>query len=114
DAGTTGVRSLAIGEDGAVVAGSYRDFAQHFPRPGWVEHDAGEIWDAVAATLADVAGAIEGPVAAVGLTDQRETVVVWDRRTGRPLHRAIVWQDRRTSERCHELAREGWQPEIRA
>ncbi|MGH2684419.1 MAG: glycerol kinase GlpK [Actinomycetota bacterium] len=103
DAGTTGVRSLAVGDDGAIIGGAYREFPQHFPRPGWVEHDADDIWSAVQATLAEVLGSIDQPIAAVGITDQRETVVVWDRRTGRPLHRAIVWQDRRTAERCDEL-----------
>jgi glycerol kinase len=103
DAGTTGVRSFAVDESGQPVAIAYREFPQYFPRPGWVEHDAMEIWAAVEATLADVVGQLGQPVAALGITNQRETVVVWDRRTGRPLHRAIVWQDRRTSARCDQL-----------
>jgi glycerol kinase len=113
DAGTTGVRSLAVDHDGEVVASSYREFTQHFPRPGWVEHDAEEIWSAVAATLTDVVGRCAAPVAAIGITDQRETVVLWDRRTGRPLHRAVVWQDRRTAGRCEELAEAGHLPLVR-
>jgi glycerol kinase len=113
DAGTTGVRSLAVDADGRVVGASYREFAQHFPRPGWVEHDALEIWDAVRTTLGELVGAVGQPVAAVGITDQRETVVAWDRRTGRPRHRAIVWQDRRTADRCEELAGAGHQPLVR-
>ena len=76
---------------------SYREFPQHFPQPGWVEHDADDIWDAVETTLAELKAKLGQPIAAIGITDQRETVVVWDKRTGRPLHRAIVWQDRRTA-----------------
>jgi glycerol kinase len=91
-------------DDGRPSISSYREFTQHFPRPGWVEHDAAEIWDAVAATLADVAARTGDTIAAIGITNQRETVVAWDRRTGTPLARAIVWQDRRTAERCAELA----------
>src|SRR5688572_8641328 len=108
DAGTTGVRSFALDEAGQPVGLAYREITQHFPRPGWVEHDATEIWDAVAATLAEVLDALDHPpVAAIGITNQRETTVVWDRRTGRPRHRAIVWQDRRTAERCDELRDQG-------
>lgn len=107
DAGTTGVRSVAVDGSGAVVASAYREFAQHFPQPGWVEHDADEIWAAVSATLADVVAEIDEPVVAIGITDQRETVVAWDRRTGRPRHRAIVWQDRRTAARCDALREAG-------
>jgi glycerol kinase len=114
DAGTTGIRSLAVDHTGAVRASSYREFTQHFPRPGWVEHDASEIWDAARATLVDLLGRIDEPPAAIGITNQRETVVAWDRRTGAPLHRAIVWQDRRTAERCDELAAEGLLPLVRS
>ncbi|HMG44442.1 MAG TPA: glycerol kinase GlpK [Acidimicrobiales bacterium] len=108
DAGTTGVRSFAFDESGRPVGTAYRELTQHFPRPGWVEHDADEIWTAVTATLTEVLdGLDQPPVAAVGVTNQRETTVVWDRRTGRPLHRAIVWQDRRTAARCDELREQG-------
>src|SRR3954462_11276507 len=110
DAGTTGVRAFAVDEDGAPAGWSYREFPQYFPRPGWVEHDAEEIWAAVEATLAELRRRLaeDGQtVAAIGITNQRETVVVWDRRTGRPLHRAIVWQDRRTAARCEELTAAG-------
>ncbi|NLA34252.1 MAG: glycerol kinase, partial [Actinobacteria bacterium] len=100
DAGTTGVRSLAVDERGAVVGWKYREFTQHFPRPGWVEHDANEIWEAVRGTLADLVGELDEPIAAIGITDQRETIVVWDRVSGAPLARAIVWQDRRGADRC--------------
>jgi glycerol kinase len=116
DAGTTGVRSLAIGTDGLPLASSYREFPQHFPQPGWVEHDAGDIWRVTMETLADVAtemNAAGNTVAAIGITNQRETVVVWDRRTGQPRHRAIVWQDRRTAARCDALRDAGHEPMIR-
>jgi glycerol kinase len=103
DAGTTGVRAFAIDEEGRPVGWSYREFPQHFPQPGWVEHDPDDIWDAVRTTLAELHRTLDQPIAAVGITDQRETVVVWDKQTGRPLHRAIVWQDRRTAERCDAL-----------
>jgi glycerol kinase len=112
DQGTTGSTSMVIGEDGRVLGRAYSEFQQHFPEPGWVEHDADEIWtvtlgvarDAMAdagARTAGGAGAGEAvKVAGIGITNQRETVVVWDRATGRPIHRAIVWQDRRTAARC--------------
>ena len=104
DAGTTGVRSIAVFRDGRSPVSSYREFTQHFPRPGWVEHDANEIWHAVQTTLNEVVSALERPPAAIGITNQRETVVAWDNATGEPVHRAIVWQDRRTADRCDELA----------
>jgi glycerol kinase len=114
DAGTTGVRAMAFDEAGAPAGWSYREFPQHFPRPGWVEHDAGDIWDAVVTTLGELTASLDRPVAAIGITNQRETTVVWDRRTGKPLHRAIVWQDRRTAERCDELRAAGHLPLVRA
>ncbi len=116
DAGTTGVRALVVDEHAQVVDVSYRELTQYFPRPGWVEHDAAEIWDAVRATLAEVAGRLvdAGRVArSIGITNQRETVVAWDRRTGTPAHRAIVWQDRRTARWCRALAEAGHLPLIR-
>ncbi|MBM3674015.1 MAG: glycerol kinase GlpK [Actinobacteria bacterium] len=116
DAGTTGVRTFAIGEDGVPRRSTYREFPQHFPRPGWVEHDAEEIWAATLTTLGETARATEAAgesVAAIGITNQRETTVVWSRATGRPLHRAIVWQDRRTAPRCDELREQGLEPLVR-
>jgi len=107
DAGTTGVRSFAIDEQGRPKGFAYREFPQYFPRPGWVEHDAEEIWRAVLDTLAELTTAVTEPIAALGVTDQRETVVAWDRRTGAPLQRAIVWQDRRTATRCETLEAAG-------
>ncbi len=115
DAGTTGVRSRAVFTDGRADVSTYREFTQYFPRPGWVEHDAVEIWEAVRATLGDVVERVgAGEVAAIGITNQRETVVAWDRRTGDPYGRAIVWQDRRTSARCDELAEQGALDLVRA
>jgi len=117
DAGTTGVRALVVDEMARVVDVAYREIAQYFPRPGWVEHDHDEIWGAVCATLAEVGGRLadEGEaVAAIGITNQRETLVAFDRSSGRPLHRAIVWQDRRTAGICAELERQGHLPMVRA
>src|SRR4051812_26542407 len=113
DAGTTGVRAFAVDESGTPVGWSYREFPQHFPRPGWVEHDADDIWHAVQTTLTELTSTLDAPVAAIGITDQRETTVVWDKRTGRPLSRAIVWQDRRTAARCDELTADGALPLVR-
>ncbi len=96
---------------------AYRELTQHFPRPGWVEHDPGEIWAAVRATLAEVGARLAASgdtVAAIGITNQRETVVAFDRSTGQPLHRAIVWQDRRTAAICAELTEAGHLPLVRA
>ena len=118
DAGTTGIRTVAFDETGNPVDQAYRELTQHYPGPGWVEHDPDEIWSGVADTLAEVAGRLDstrrGPVAAIGITNQRETALAWDRSTGRPLHRAIVWQDRRTADRCDELRDAGHLPTIRA
>jgi len=105
DAGTTGIRSRAVFDDDRPVVAAYREFTQHFPRPGWVEHDPAEIWEAVRATLNEVVEAVgAAEVAAIGITNQRETAVAWDRSTGKPYGNAIVWQDRRTAGRCAELA----------
>src|SRR5262245_28547472 len=116
DAGTTGVRTLAVHDDGRPGAMAYREFPQHFPRPGWVEHDADDILAAALTTLSEVASAVHDAgetVAAIGITNQRETVVAWDRRTGRPLGRALVWQDRRTAAVCDQLRTEGHEPLVR-
>ncbi len=114
DAGTTGVRALAVDEGGRPAGWSYRELPQHYPRPGWVEHDPDEIWSGVLATLGQLASTLDRPVAAIGITNQRETVVAWDRRSGRPLHRAIVWQDRRTADRCGRLEDDGHLGLVRA
>ena len=103
DAGTTGVRTRAVFSDGRASISDYREFTQHYPQPGWVEHDAEEIWQAVRATMQTVCRHIDEPIAAIGITNQRETVVPIDRCSGAPLQRAIVWQDRRTAQRCDAL-----------
>jgi glycerol kinase len=107
DAGTTSVRAVAFDEEGRPVCQRAERFPQHFPRPGWVEHDPGEIWAALRRVLRAVASEAPRPFAAVGLTNQRETALAWDRRTGAPLGPAIVWQDRRTATACRRLAEAG-------
>jgi glycerol kinase len=116
DEGTTGVRGFVIDEHGAILASGYEEFTQYFPRPGWVEHDADEIWRA---TLAACGSALEasgtgpGDVTCIGITNQRETTVIWDRSSLTPIHHAIVWQDRRTSDRCDRLKGAGHGTRIR-
>jgi glycerol kinase len=117
DQGTTGTTCIVFDERAERIGRSYREFTQHFPQPGWVEHDAGEIWSvtqAVAGEALDDAGVRAGDLAAVGIANQRETICVWDPATGEPLHNAIVWQDRRTAARCEELRSAGHEPLIRA
>jgi len=117
DAGTTGVRAIAFDHGGLPVTSSYQEFNQYFPQPGWVEHDAEEIWSAIHAVLSDLGSALQTldqTVTAIGITNQRETIVAWDRTTGRPLQRAIVWQDRRTSDFCAQLESDGALPTVRA
>ncbi len=117
DQGTTGTTCFVFDERSEPIGRAYREFTQHFPRPGWVEHDAEEIWEVTRAVageaLAD-AGVRAGELEAVGITNQRETVCVWDSASGRPLHNAIVWQDRRTAERCEALRAAGHEPLVRA
>ena len=111
DQGTTGTTCLVIGEEGGVLGRAYSEFTQHFPRPGWVEHDALEIWEVTRrvarAAVESTPEARDAKVQAIGITNQRETVVVWDRRTLQPVHNAIVWQDRRTAALCRELKAAG-------
>jgi glycerol kinase len=115
DAGTTGVRAQVFDASGTELDQAYRELTQHYPRPGWVEHDPDQIWSSVRSALEEVAGRLpEGSrAAAVGITNQRETVVAWDRRTGQPRYRAIVWQDRRTAGACDALRRAGHLPVVR-
>jgi glycerol kinase len=117
DQGTTGTTCLVFDLDGSLVQRAYREFEQHFPRAGWVEHDALEIWGvslAVASEALTAAGISPGELSGIGITNQRETVVAWDPASGRPLHRAIVWQDRRTAARCDELRAGGHEELVRA
>ena len=113
DQGTTGSTALVIGQDGSVLGRGYREFTQHFPQPGWVEHDPEEIFRvSVEAMRQAMAASGERPVG-LGIANQRETVVLWDRRTLLPVARAIVWQDRRTTDRCRELRAAGLEPMLR-
>jgi glycerol kinase len=117
DQGTTSSRAIVFDGQGRIVSTAQQEFAQIYPQPGWVEHDPDEIWDSQLSTARgalDRAGVTGDQLAAVGITNQRETTVVWDRDTGAPLHNAIVWQCRRTAPMCDELRREGWSDPIRA
>ena len=116
DQGTTGTTALIMDVEGRTLGRATREFAQHFPQPGWVEHEPDEIWESVRAALEGAfaaAGLGWEAIAAIGITNQRETTLVWDRSTGKPIHRAIVWQDRRTSARCAELEKSGHGPKVR-
>jgi len=116
DQGTTGTTCSVLDADAQLASRAYREFSQHFPQPGWVEHDAAEIWDvtrAVALEALHDAGVGHGELDAIGITNQRETVCVWDPHSGEPLHRALVWQDRRTAARCDALRRAGHEPLVR-
>ncbi len=105
DQGTTGTTVLLVDDRGNIVSQGYREFDQHYPRPGWVEHDPNEIWDVTQNAIVDVLHAleIENNISAIGITNQRETTVIWDRKTGKPIYPAIVWQCRRTANICTEL-----------
>ncbi len=117
DQGTTSSRALVFDAELNVVASAQQEFQQHYPQPGWVEHDPDDIWRTVLATaraaLAD-AGLGAAEIAGIGITNQRETTLVWDRGTGQPIHRAIVWQDRRTAEVCARLKAEGHEAAVSA
>jgi glycerol kinase len=113
DQGTTGSTALVIHQDGRVLGRGYREIPQHFPEPGWVEHDPDALFEATLAAARDaIRGAGEMPVG-IGITNQRETIILWERGTLRPLHRAIVWQDRRTAPRCRELREQGREAWVR-
>ncbi len=113
DAGTTGVTALVVTAQGQIAARGYQEFAQHFPRPGWVEHSPEEIWQATLEATKDAVAAYDGPdLQAVGITNQRETVVLWDRETLNAPRRAIVWQDRRTAQICRSLREDGHEDRI--
>jgi glycerol kinase len=110
DQGTTSSRALVIYHDGKVIAVAQREFTQIFPQPGWVEHDPREIWSSQIGVAADAisgAGIKANEIAAIGITNQRETAIVWDRKTGEPIHNAIVWQDRRTAPMCDKMRADG-------
>ena len=111
DQGTTSSRAIVFNHDSATVGEAQREFTQHYPRPGWVEHDANEIWDVTLGVMREAledAGASPEDIAAIGITNQRETVVMWDKETGDPVHNAIVWQDRRGAQICSDLSEQGY------
>lgn len=116
DQGTTGSTALVMSTDGRTLGRANREFSQHFPEPGWVEHEPEEIWQSVVDSIAEAlraAGARNTDIAAVGITNQRETTLVWDRATDRAIHRAIVWQDRRTADTCARLRERGEEGRVR-
>jgi glycerol kinase len=116
DQGTTSSRAILFDKDGSIFATSQKEFTQYFPKPGWVEHDPMEIWSSqleVAQAVMKENGVQAKDIAGIGITNQRETTVVWDRRTGKPIHNAIVWQDRRTASICDKLKADGLEKEIR-
>jgi glycerol kinase len=115
DQGTTSTRAILFDADARAVATAQRELEQHYPSSGWVEHDPEQIWRDTLVVVGEVLGRIDaGRVAGIGITNQRETIVIWDRATGQPIHRAIVWQDRRTAEICARLRDEGAEPLVRA
>ncbi len=114
DQGTSSSRALVFDRTGRLLAVAQRELTQHFPQPGWVEHDAEQIWADQLACAREAVAKAGVKVAAIGITNQRETVVLWDRQTGQPLHRALVWQDRRTAAFCDDLKRQGLEPRVQA
>jgi glycerol kinase len=113
DQGTSSSRALVFDRAGRLLAVAQRELTQHFPQPGWVEHDAEEIWADQIACAREALSRAGVRAAAIGITNQRETVVLWDRKTGAPLHRALVWQDRRTAALCEQLKAQGLEPRVR-
>ena len=116
DQGTTSCRALVFNRKGAIISTAQKEFEQHFPKPGWVEHDAGEIWEVQAEMAAKAlrqANLKPSDIQGIGITNQRETVVVWDKNTGEPIYKAIVWQDKRTASYCETLKKEGRQKLVR-
>jgi glycerol kinase len=112
DAGTTSTRAMLFAPDGSLVALAQRPLTQHYPQPGWVEHDPEEIWQATLNCAREVVGERAARIAGIGIANQRETVVAWDRGTGQALARAIVWQDRRTAEACARIRDQGHEPDV--
>ncbi|MFX5734908.1 FGGY family carbohydrate kinase, partial [Acinetobacter baumannii] len=116
DQGTTSSRAIVLDHDANVVSIAQREFTQIYPQPGWVEHDPMEIWATQSAVWVEAlaqAGIKSEQVAAIGITNQRETTIVWDKKTGKPIYNAIVWQSRQTTEICNQLHKAGWQEYIR-
>lgn len=114
DQGTTSSRAIVFDKKGNIIAVAQQEFTQFFPAPGWVEHDANEIWESVQNVVREVLREVNpSDVAAIGITNQRETTVVWDKNTGRPVYKAIVWQSRQTMELCEDLKKRGFEPAVR-
>ena len=116
DAGTTSNRAILFNHEGKIVSVAQREFTQIYPQPGWVEHDANEIWSTMLGVAVETiakAGVSAEDVAGIGITNQRETTIVWDKETGEPVYNAIVWQCRRTSEYCDSLKAKGLEDTIR-
>lgn len=116
DAGTTSTRAIIFDHDGKIVRSAHKEFRQIFPKPGWVEHDAMEIWGSqsgISREVLEVSGIRPDQIAAIGITNQRETTVVWNKNTGKPIYNAIVWQCRRTADLCTQLKEEGWADRIK-
>ncbi|XLG13541.1 Glycerol kinase [Bacillus velezensis] len=116
DQGTTSSRAILFNKEGKIVHSAQKEFTQHFPQPGWVEHNANEIWGSVLAVIATViseSGISADQIAGIGITNQRETTVVWDKDTGKPVYNAIVWQSRQTSGICEELREKGYNDTFR-
>src|ERR1700722_19938128 len=116
DQGTTGTTALVVSLEGETLGRVTVEFPQHFPKPGWVEHDANDIWSSVGRAVTgalEAAKVVGSAIRAIGITNQRETTLVWDRKTGKPIARAIVWQCRRTAGVCDELKKRGHEPRVR-
>ena len=116
DQGTTSSRAIVFDHNGQICSVAQKEFTQYFPKPGWVEHDANEIWSSEASVIAEAITQIDingKDIAAIGITNQRETTIVWDIDTEEPIYHAIVWQDRRTAEYCDKLKAEGLVDKVR-
>ena len=117
DQGTTSSRAILFNEKAEIVGIRQKEFTQHFPKPGWVEHDPEEIWNTQFEVFRTLIGDLNidpQDIAGIGITNQRETTVVWDRHTGEAIHNAIVWQDKRTSELCEKLKAEGYEEKVKS
>ena len=115
DQGTTSSRAILFNHQGSIITVAQKPFQQYFPKPGWVEHDPNEIWYTQSSVIKEVmekADLTEEHLAAIGIANQRETTIIWDRETGFPVYNAIVWQDRRTADYCEQLKAEGWAARI--
>ena len=116
DAGTTSNRAIIFDSNSKVIGVSQKEFTQHFPEPGWVEHDAEEIWSTMVTVMKEAleqSGLVASDIAGIGITNQRETAVIWDKKTGRPIYNAIVWQSRQTASIAEDLKAKGLVDEVK-